>query len=241
VGIWQLVYHGRLIRAAGVLPVLGAALIAAAVFVLTYAAWRRLGRGSSAIEFTPLSGGGTGSLVAWSAMAIGSALALFGPNTLAVLGGAAIAAMGSDGLRVESRELTFPWRTLVVAGFLAYVAWLLVPIAGPIGLGHSTLVDVPISAAAAALLMPPIAIAALVLVSPFPLDRTGLGLLLAPVAAALLARTAFPLFAVGMEGWRTLLLPIGVVLAFLAACTGRRGSLVAVAALCAGISAEMTG
>lgn len=126
-------------------------------------------------------------------------------------------------------------------GCLGYVAWLLVPIAGPIGLDHSTLADVPVSAAAAALLTPPVAIAALVLVSPFPLDRTGQGLLLAPIAAALLARTALPLLAVGLDGWRTLLLPVGVVLALLAAVTGRRGSLVASAALCAGLSAEAAG
>ena len=245
VGIWQLAEHGRLILAAGLLPVLGTALIAAAVLGLACVAWQRLSRRAAPIELAPPSSVGGIRTAAASAIAIGTLLALFAPHTLAVLTGATIAALGGDALRLATRESPFstrvPWRSLLVIACLGYVAWLLIPIAGPVGLSHSTLADVPVSTAAAALLTPPIAIAALVLVSPFPLDRTGRGLMLAPVAAALLARTALPLFAVGMDGWRTLLLPAGVILALLAAVTGRRGSLVAAAALCAGISAEATG
>lgn len=248
VSIWQLAHHARLIFAAGLLPVLGTALVAAAVLALGHVARQRLARRDPPVELRPLSFGGTARIAAWSAVAVGSALALFAPNTLAVLAGAAVAAAGADGLRLSTRtsqrstlDSQLPWRSLVVLACLAYVAWFLIPLAGPIGLGHSSLADVPVSAAAAAMLMPPIAIAALVLASPFPLDRTGRGLLLTPVAAALLARTALPLVAVGMDGWRTLLLPAGVMLAMLAAGTGRRGSLVASAALCAGISAEATG
>lgn len=66
-------------------------------------------------------------------------------------------------------------------------------------------------------------------------------MLLAPVAAALLARVALPLFAGGLDGWRTLLLPAGVLLAWIAAVTGRRASLVAAAAWSAGLAAEATG
>ena len=242
IGVWQLLHHARLIAAAGVWPVLGTALVAAAALALGGVAWQRLTRRAAPIELTAPSLAGDGRMLAWSAVAVGSALALSAPHTRRVVGGAVVAAVGMDGLRlVERRTRHIPWRSLVVIGCLGYVTWLLVPIAGPIGLAHATLADVPVSAAAAMLLTPPVAIAALVLASPFPLDRTGPGLLLAPVAAALLARTALPLLAAGLDGWRTLLLPAGVLLTVLAAGTGRRASLVAAAAWCAGLSAEATG
>jgi hypothetical protein len=242
VGGWQLLHHARLIAAEGVLPVLGTALVAAAALALGGVGWQRLVRRPAPIELTAPWLAGNGRIVAWSAIAAGSALALLGPHTLLVLGGAVIAAAGMDGLRlVELPAHSIPWRSVVVIGSLGYVAWFLVPIAGPIGLAHATLPDVPVSAAAAMLLTPPVAIAALVLASPFPLDRKGRGLMLVPVAGALLARTALPLLASGLDGWRTLLLPAGVLLTVLAAFTGRRASLVAAAVWCAGLSAQATG
>ncbi len=242
VGVGLLVHNAGLTGAVGLIPVAGVALVITAMLALARILWLRLARRPAPAELVTPQYPGTRPVVAWGSIAAGSALALLAPNVLLVLAGAAVAAIGMDVLATRDWRLaTIPWRSLVVIGCLGYVGWLLVPIAGTVGLGHSTLAEVPVSSAAAILLVPPIAIAALVLAAPFPLSGSGPRMLLAPVAAALLARVALPLFAGGLDGWRTLLLPAGVLLAWIAAVTGRRASLVAAAAWSAGLAAEATG
>lgn len=244
VGVWLLLHQGGLIGAAGLIPSAGAALVIAAALAVARIISLKLLRRQPADELAVPSFSGRGAITAWVAIAAGTAMALLARNVLLVLAGAAVAAATMDGLHLairDSRRAALPWRSLVVLACLGYVAWLLIPIAGPIGLGFSTLADVPTSVAAAALLTPPVAIAALILAAPFPLSGDGARMVLAPLGAALLARVALPLLAPGLDGWRTLLLPIGVVLAWIAAITGRRASLVAAAAWCAGLSALASG
>lgn len=244
VGVWLLLHHGRLIGATGLMPAAGAALVIAAALAVARIISLKLLRRPPPSELARPSFSGRGAVAAWVAIAAGSVVALLSRNVLLVMTGAAVASVAMDVLHLaarDSRLATLPWRSVVVVACLGYVAWLLIPIAGPIGLGFSTLDEVPTSVAAAALLTPPIAIAALVLAAPFPLSGGGARIVLAPLGAALLARVAFPLLAPGLDGWRTLLLPLGVVLAWIAAVTGRRASLVAAAAWCAGLAAMTTG
>ena len=226
------------------LPVVGVALVLVAALALARTSLLRLVRRPPPDELALPTFPGRGARAAWVAITAGGVLALLSRNVLLVMTGAALASVAMDALLCANRDSTrasLPWRTVVVFACLGYVAWLLIPIAGPIGLGFSTLADVPTSVAAAALLTPPIAIAALVLAAPFPLNGGEARMMLAPLGAALLARVAFPLLAPGLDGWRTLLLPAGVLLALIASVTGRRESLVAAAAWCAGLSAEATG
>jgi hypothetical protein len=244
VGTWLLVHHARLMVAAGLPSVVGTTLVIIAVLALARIVSLKLVRQPQSNELVPPSFSGRGAIAAWIAVAAGAVLALLGRNVLLVLLGAVIAAVAMDGLHAAARDqrrANLPWRSLVVLACLGYAAWLLIPIAGPVGLGFSTLADVPISVAAAAMMTPPLAIAALLLAAPFPLSGGGARFMLAPLGAALLARVAFPLLAMGIDGWRTLLLPVGVLLAWIAAVTGRRASLVVAAAWCAGLSAQAAG
>lgn len=249
-GAWLVVHHWELMAAVGIIPVAGTALLVAAALSIARLLIIRLSRRPLLAELARPVASGTAPMLAWLAIAAAAALALFGPNVLLVLAGSASAAFAMDALQFSAHLSpapnsrfplsALPWRSVVVLGCLGYVAWLLIPIAGPIGLGYATLADVPISSAAAALLTPPVAIAALLLASPFPLGG-GMRLMLVPIAAALLARVALPLFAGGLDGWRTLFLPAGVLLAWIAAFAGRRASLAAASVWCAGLAAEATG
>jgi hypothetical protein len=132
---------------------------------------------------------------------------LAGAHVVAVFGGVVVATWAAwlsfhpPGARPVP---VAPTLTLV----LLPACWLLVTIAGPVGLRLAVLPQIPLSPAAELLLTPALLIAAWATAGLWPLQRQLPGALLAPAGALLLARVAHPLVPDGLEYWRPLAVPL---------------------------------
>jgi hypothetical protein len=94
-------------------------------------------------------------------------------------------------------------------------------IAGPAGLAVRGLADMPLSPAAERLLAPVFLVGAWATMGLWPLHRQLLGALAAPAGALLLARAAAPAMPDGLEHWRALAMPVGLLGLWHAALSGR--------------------
>ena len=213
---------------AGWLPVLAAAVaIGAAATALgtSIVALARLGarwivRGPSAGHGTParalLDVGVPGVL-----LPAGAALTLAAPHLDLVLGGAMLAAIAAEIVcrRAGSRRL--PLLPIVVIGALGFAGYYIHVIAGPVGVSLAALPDAPLSTAAQAMIVPALAAAAACFFTAWPLRQLLPGPWLAPVGAALLLRIGAEALPLGIEGWRTVAIPLGVIATWGAALTSR--------------------
>jgi hypothetical protein len=95
--------------------------------------------------------------------------------------------------------------------------WFMHTVAGPVGLGISSLDDVPFSPAAEAMLAPILALGAFGFFGVWPLRRWS-STALVPIGVALIVRLGAAVPS-GLEAWQTVLVPLGVVAAGHAAFT----------------------
>ena len=158
-----------------------------------------------------------------SLLGLGAIAAIAAPHLHLVAGGAIVAAIAAQ--RIVHRRLDgasrLPVFPAVATGALAFVAYYLDLIAGPFGVSLAALPDAPLSTAAQALLVPALALGAAGFFGIWPLTAFTPGTWLAPVGAALLIRIGVASLPLGMEGWRTVAIPIGVLAAW-AGALGRR-------------------
>jgi hypothetical protein len=216
---------GPLLRVAGYMPTLAAAIaIGAATAVigapLALALHRLAGfRGDDrapdgAVVQMP---SGRWSLV----LLLGGVAALFAPHLHLVLGGAIIAAVAAYALQRREGIARIPIFPVVVVVALGFAGYYLHVIAGPTGVWLASLPDAPLSTAAQALIVPALAIGAVGFFAPWPLGQLTQGPWLAPIGAAVLLRVGAESLPLGMDGWRTVTIPIGVAGAWFAAVARR--------------------
>lgn len=212
-----------LLRLAGWLPAFSATLALAAGFAavggLLIAALGRLARQerraparSALLE---------SRLLPRALLLVGSVATLAGPHLDFVLGGAALAAVAGHLLPRRTglaRIPLFPVATVAALGFAGYYLHV---IAGPGGVSIATLPDAPLSVAAQALIVPALAVAAAGFFGLWPIHAITPGPWLAPIGTALLIRIAVHALPLGIEGWRTVAIPLGVIAAWGAALTAR--------------------
>jgi hypothetical protein len=100
---------------------------------------------------------------------------------------------------------------LLVAAGLLPALWFMHTVAGPVGLGITTLEEIPFSEAAEAVFAPMLALGAFGFFGLWPVGRWG-SRTLVPIGVALLIRlgAAAPS---GLEAWQTILVPLGVAAA----------------------------
>lgn len=203
-----------LLRGVGPVPVLATALLIGGVLALLGMGWvvlqARRGTSGSPAEagLTPVAAAGV--LLALVACAA--------PHVFVTAGAAALVGLCCWLPRPRSIAAV---ASLAAMPLLAWVAWQLHVVAGPVGLARAALVDVPVSPAAAARLTPPLAAgAALLLLATLRASRAEAGALVL-AAVAVLARIGHPLLAPGIEGWQTLLLPAGVLVLAVGAALAR--------------------
>lgn len=214
--LWQL---RALALASGLLRTLLAALAAGGAMILVAGALRHLGRRDRRCE-PPLRWRVRGRPLITAVVAAGALAVLLAPQAgLVFVGLITVAAADYIGRRTEGGA-GVPW--LLVAGLgLIPVWWLLATIAGPVGLGLASLGDVPLSPRAEILLALPLALIAWSFLGAWPAHRPFPGGLFAPLAVALWLRVARPALAEGLDHWRPLLMPLGVLGVWGGAFTGR--------------------
>lgn len=147
-------------------------------------------------------------------LALGAILAIAAPHLHIVVAGAIAAALGAYASargRGVGRLPVFP---AVATGMLAFAAYYLDVIAGPTGLLLVDLPEAPLSSAAQGYLVPALAFGAIGFFGFWPFTALTPGTWLAPVGAALLLRIGAESLPLGMEGWRTVAMPIGVIAAW---------------------------
>ena len=172
----------------------------------------------------------------------GGVLAVLGPDLYTVAGGAialAVAASAATWRREPWKRI--PLLPLLAVPALLFVGYYVAVIAGPTGLSIAALPAGPFSAAAEAMLLPPLAIAALGFFAPWPLSRMLPGPTLAVVGVALLVRLGHGALPGALDAWRTVFVPIGVLALSGAAVTGRVRHAAAAAAFSACFAAEAGG
>jgi hypothetical protein len=153
----------------------------------------------------------------------GAIAAALGPHLGLVLLGVIAAAWAAH---LGSRELggsRLPIAPTLTLPLLA-AWWLMATIAGPEGLGVATLQNVPLSPAAERLLAPIFLVAAWATMGLWPLHRQLIGAFAAPAGALLLARVATPAMPDGLEHWRALAMPLGLLGLWHASLSGRRSA-----------------
>lgn len=210
-----------LLRIAGWLPSLVAALALgaalAAVGGVAVTALRRIARHA---QPSPVRSAGNASRVPWRALLLaGAGAALAAPHLDPVLGGAALAAAAAHMIARRPGAASIPLFPVVALAALAFAGYYLHVIAGPEGVSLASLPEAPLSRAAQALIVPALAIAAAGFFGFWPLRTMTPGPWLAPIGAALLLRIAVHALPLGIEGWRTVAIPIGVVAAWASALT----------------------
>jgi hypothetical protein len=136
----------------------------------------------------------------------GGAAALAGANAWIVVAGALCAACGP-----AAGPRRAPVLPLLVAAGLLPALWFMHTVAGPVGLGITTLEEIPFSEAAEAVFAPMLALGAFGFFGLWPVGRWG-SRTLVPIGVALLIRlgAAAPS---GLEAWQTILVPLGVAAA----------------------------
>ncbi|HEU4830519.1 MAG TPA: hypothetical protein VFT04_15105 [Gemmatimonadales bacterium] len=154
-------------------------------------------------------------------VAAGAVAAIAAPHLDLVIGGAIAAAIAAHLLSRRAGAGGIPFFPAVATGALAFAGYYLHVIAGPAGVSLSALPDAPLSNAAQALLVPALAVGAAGYFGIWPLAALTPGAWLAPIGVALLLRVGAESLPLGIEGWRTVAIPIGVLAAW-AAALGRR-------------------
>lgn len=136
----------------------------------------------------------------------GGAAAVVGTDAWIVVAGALCAACAPAAGRRRA-----PVLALIAAVGLLPALWFMHTVAGPVGLGITTLGEIPFSEAAEAMFAPMLALGAFGFFGLWPLGRWG-SRALVPIGIALLVRlgAAAPS---GLEAWQTILVPLGVVAA----------------------------
>jgi hypothetical protein len=136
----------------------------------------------------------------------GGAAAVAGTSAWIVVAGALCAACAPVAARRRA-----PLLVLIAAAGLLPALWFMHTVAGPVGLGITTLGEIPFSEAAEAMFAPMLALGAFGFFGVWPLGRWG-SRALVPIGVALLVRlgAAAPS---GLEAWQTILVPLGVVAA----------------------------
>ena len=224
------------LRAGGPLAALACALAlwtaGAAIVILARASARSITRRLASPPLTPDFRSTAGPRHIDLIAIAGIVATLAGPHVVVVLGGVLVATWAAwlASHRPGARPLPVaPTLTLV----LIPAGWLLVTIAGPVGLGIAALPQVPLSPAAELLLAPALLLAAWATAGLWPLQRQLPGALVAPAGALLLARIAHPLVSDGLEYWRPLTVPLLVLGLWHAASWSRWPLVIAGAAILA--------
>ena len=172
----------------------------------------------------------------------GGVLAVLGSHLYSVLGGAMVVAMAASAATWRREPWTrIPLLALLAVPALLFVAYYITVIAGPTGLSIASLPGGPFSAAAEAMLLPPLAIAAVGFFAPWPLGRMLQGPALAIVGVALLLRLGHAALPGALDAWRTVFVPLGVLALWGAALTGRVRQAAAAAAFVACFAASAGG
>ena len=158
----------------------------------------------------------------WSlALLLGGLAVVFAPHLDLVLGGAIVAAAAAYALQRREGFMRVPVLPAFAAGALGFAGYYLHVIAGPEGVWLAALPEAPLSAAAQALIVPALAVGAAGFFAFRTLGPFTAGPLLAPIGVGLLLRVGAESLPLGMDGWRTVTVPIGVAAAWGAAVTGR--------------------
>jgi len=158
--------------------------------------------------------------VAIAGLIVGTLAAAVGAHASVVLLGV-IAAIWSGHMLERSAGGSHLPIAPVVALLLLPGWWLLGTIAGPEGLGLTSLSDLPVSPAAERLLAIPLALVGWTAAGLWPLHRQLPGSLVAPAGAFLMARLVLVAVPAGVDHWRPLAMPIVVAGAWHAALSGR--------------------
>jgi hypothetical protein len=221
--IAMFVAAAALLRLAGWLPAFSAALAIGAGFtVMGGLLVAALGRVARPRRRAPVEAGSTASrLLPRGLLLVGAIAALAAPHLDLVLGGAALAAVAAHVIAPRSGLARIPLFPVVTVAALGFAGYYLHVIAGPAGVSLAALPDAPLSAAAQALIVPALAVAAAGFFGLWPIRSFTPGSWLAPIGAALLLRIAVPALPLGIEGWRTVAIPLGVIAAWAAALTAR--------------------
>ena len=224
------------LRAGGPLAALACALAlwtaGAAIVILARASARSITRRLASPPLTPDFRSTAGPRHIDLIAIAGIVATLAGPHVVVVFGGVLVTTWAAwlASHRPGARPLPVaPTLTLV----LIPAGWLLVTIAGPVGLGIAALPQVPLSPAAELLLAPALLLAAWATAGLWPLQRQLPGALVAPAGALLLARIAHPLVSDGLEYWRPLTVPLLVLGLWHAASWSRWPLVIAGAAILA--------
>ncbi|MGE5926212.1 MAG: hypothetical protein ACM357_02575 [Gemmatimonadota bacterium] len=154
-------------------------------------------------------------------LGLGLVLAVAAPHVHLVVAGAIVAAVAAYAIARPTGIGRIPVFPAVATGALGFVAYYLGVIAGPTGLSLAALPEAPLSTAAQAYLVPALAVGAVGFFGYWPLTALTPGTWLAPVGAALLLRLGAESLPLGMEGWRTITIPVGVIGAWAAALSRR--------------------
>ena len=172
----------------------------------------------------------------------GGVLAVLGPHLYALLGGAIVLSLAASAAawRPEGWR-RIPLLALLAVPALLFVGYYVTVIAGPTGLSLARLPGGPFSAAAEAMLLPPLAIAAAGFFAPWPLGRMLPGPALAIVGVALLIRLGHGALPGALDAWRTVFVPVGVLALWGAAAGGRARHAAAAAAFAACFAAPAGG
>ncbi len=228
----------RVAGSAAVLALAGFALVVLGRAVSSGAAGRAAGRLFSAPLGLSLPTG-RGTEAACASIVVGLAACAAGGHTALVFLG--VVAVVWSGYLLAHRD----WRPLPVAGLLALVLaptyWLIVTIAGPVGLAVEAIPLVPLSPAAEWLVAAGLLLAAWSTAGLWPLHRQVPGALTSLAGALLLTRIAIPLAPAGLEGWRPVAVPLLTVGLWHAAMQARWALLAAGSALLGLVSVTTPG
>ena len=199
------------LRAAG--AALGVGLVAGAVAVGTRAmATRSVGRSlGHRLAPPPLDTGvavRTGPRSLLAALALGLLATVIGPHVAVVSTGLVVAVWAGYFAFHPPGARPVPVAPVLTLLLLIPTWWFLATITGPLGLALTSLSEVPLSPAAELLVSPALLLVGWAAAGLWPLQRQLPGALLAPAAAAFLARLALPLTPGGLEYWRALTVPL---------------------------------
>jgi hypothetical protein len=151
----------------------------------------------------------------------GTLLAVLAPHLHLVVAGALIAAVAASAAVPADGTGRKPLLAFLVVPALLVAGHYMTVIAEPTGLATAALPGGPFSPAAEAMLLPPLAIAAIGFFAPWPLARMLPGPVLSLVGVALLLRLGQGALPGALDAWRTVFVPLAVVAAWGAAATQR--------------------
>ena len=205
------------LRFAAPLALLAAVVTTAGLGLILIRAGHRLGRSSGSSERFPASPKRLAAVTA------GALLATVSPWVDPIFLGAMLTAAGGWAAARENGPRRLPVAPALTLLVLIPAWWLMRTIAGPEGLATVSLPDLPWSPAAERLLGALLLLGAWSISGLWPLQRQQPAVLTAPMAALLMARVAIPAFPDGLEHWRALALPLGLIGLWHGVVTGSRG------------------